>query len=560
MSVHRIMGLETEFGICREDRESSSLTATPMPNSSTVIHARGHAENHKAPGREPSGMNNPIVWSIQLVQAYAQAGSASGRAGAIPWDYRSEDPLCDARGYRLDRASAHPSQLTDDPIASAPDTEGVICRMPRPTPAQQALIRPANAVLTNGARFYVDHAHPEYSAPEVASAREAVLWDRAGEVIARHAMKCAEEQGHHLVVYKNNTDSKGAAYGCHENYLMERHADFTDVIRYLTAFFVTRPILCGTGRVGLGQRSEYAGFQISQRADFVENDVGLETTFNRPIINTRDEPHAHARWRRLHVIGGDANQFDISNLLKVGTTSLVISLIESGEIPLEWDSILLNDPVRATWEISHDPQLRREVDMFDGRSQSAIAIQQIYLDAAREHVERHGMNDEETAQVLQIWQEVLDDLRTDMMRAARRVEWIAKYQVLESLRQRLGGSWDHDKLRACDLQWHDLRPERSIVARLEAAGQVERIVSTSEVDHAVRYAPSSTRAYLRGGLIRRFAKQVQCAGWDSVTVDDGTDLLRVAMADPAAYCADRLGCVLEEGALADILAAVREQR
>ncbi len=522
MTAKRIIGMETEFGILEP--------AEPYAN--------------------------PVALSAHIVEAYGAAGTASGGAGAIKWDFHGEDPLNDARGYRLERAAAHPSQLTDDPEYLAPSADDVqktrvgsrLTRLARPRNGEMVRARAANAVLTNGARLYVDHAHPEYSSPETANPREAVLWDRAGEHIMVEAMDLLRGQGREVVVYKNNVDGKGASYGSHENYLMRREVEFIDVIRYLTPFFVTRPVICGAGRVGLGQRSEVAGFQISQRADYVENDVGLETTFNRPIINTRDEPHADAEdWRRLHVIGGDANLFDVSNLLKVGTTSLVLWLLETGEIPLDLESLMLDDAVDATWRISHDPTLRTAVDMHDGSSKTALEIQQIYLDVIRGEIERRGEPDFDTEEILTRWQQVIDTLRTNMFAAAPQVEWVAKYQLLEGMRQRGGLSWDNDKLRALDLQWHDLRPERSIVAKLDAAGQIERIFSQAEVAYAAEHAPESTRAYLRGGLIERYPANVAAAGWDGIVLDvpGYRDLVRLPTTRPARATSALVGEILE---------------
>ena len=400
-------------------------------------------------------------------------------------------------------------------------------------------------MLTNGARLYVDHAHPEYSSPETATPREAVLWDRAGEHVMRRAMEALASEGRDVVVYKNNVDGKGAAYGSHENYLVSRKVGFGEVIRYLTPFFVTRQILCGSGRLGIGQRSETPGFQISQRADYVENDVGLETTFNRPIINTRDEPHADAAaYRRLHVIGGDANLFDVSNLLKVGTTSLVLWLLESDRVPLELDSLTLHSPVSATWRISHDPSLRAAVDMHDGTSRTAVDIQQVYLDAVREAVGRDGEPDADTAEVLDYWQRALDALRGDMDAAAPMIEWVAKYRLLEGLRARGGTGWDSDRLRALDLQWHDLRPERSIVARLDAAGRVARLFSPEQAADAAVRAPSSTRAFLRGGLIAAFGERVPAAGWDGIVLDAGGELVRLPTLHPGRATEDLVGALL----------------
>lgn len=495
-----------------------------------------------------SSQASPLELAADFVDAYARAGSGACPTRRIRWDYAGEDPLNDARGYRIPRIAADPSQLTDDPCQFAPagsaqgndkcDKPAEIAQLPQIRRANASdLTMPAltNTVLINGARLYVDHAHPEYSAPEVINPREAVLWDRAGDLIAQEAMQILADQGKNYVIYKNNVDGKGAAYGTHENYLLSREVHFTDVIRYLTPFFVTRPILCGSGRVGLGQRSQYPGFQISQRADYIENTVGLETTFNRPIINTRDEPHANAqKYRRLHVIGGDANQFDYSNLLKVGTTSLVLWLLEHTDVPLALDSLLMFDPVAASWEISHDVTMRKGVDLHDGSVLTAIDIQQIYLDAVREAIERYGEPDFDTAEILQLWQEVLDALRSDLSRAARKVEWAAKYLALNALRERGGFAWDAPQIRAFDLQWHDLRPSRSIVQKLIALGEVDQIFQTDAVRWAVVNPPESTRAYLRGNLIKHFGENISGAGWASVIFDlpGSPNLVRLPMNEP----------------------------
>ncbi|XCB30139.1 depupylase/deamidase Dop [Arcanobacterium hippocoleae] len=495
----RIIGLETEWGILDIDNPKTS----------------------------------PLDLSSDFVTAYAQAGSAAFTNRKIRWDYAGEDPLNDARGYRIERHAAHPSQLTDNPNIPAPSGDSVkipanpnihgipnLVAIRRSAAAELQNTATTNTVLTNGARLYVDHAHPEYSAPEAANPREAVLWDRAGDFIAREAMELLAQKGQNYAIYKNNTDGKGAAYGTHENYLLSRRVDFTDIVRYLTPFFVTRPILCGAGRVGLGQQSQYPGFQISQRADYVENTVGIETTFNRPIINTRDEPHTFAhKYRRLHVIGGDANQFDYSNLLKVGTTSLVLWLLESAEIPLELDSLLLYDAVAATWEVSHDVSLRKGLDMHDGSVLTAIDIQQVYLDVVREAINCRGEPDFDTQEILTVWQEVLDALRSDLSRAARKVEWAAKYLTLETLRERGNFAWDDAHLRAFDLQWHDLRPERSLAQKLISLGQVETLFDDNTVQWAVTNPPESTRAYLRGKLIQKFGDEIASAAWTSVVFD-----------------------------------------
>ncbi|MBR5951443.1 MAG: proteasome accessory factor PafA2 family protein, partial [Actinomycetaceae bacterium] len=303
------------------------------------------------------------------------------------------------------------------------------------------------------------------------------------------------------------------------------------------------------GRLGIGQRSEKTGFQISQRADYVENDVGLETTFDRPIINTRDEPHANsALWRRLHVIGGDANQFDVSILLKIGTTSLLLWLLESGGDLAQLDSCALVDPVSATHEVSHDPHLTKLLDMADGSQKTALDIQRQYFTVIAEAVQGSDEIDADTREVLTYWQIVLDALDTDIFSAAPYVEWVAKYQLLQSLRERGGFAWDSERLLALDLQWHDMAPERSIIAKLDAAGKIKRLISRDEVRAAMTCAPHTSRAYLRGGLISAFPHNIVAAGWNSIILDipeyDG--LLRLPLPDPYSGTREEYGALLEE--------------
>src|SRR5436189_3716979 len=297
MSVRRIMGTETEFGIS--------------------VQGQPHA--------------NPMVASTRLVNAYA---SATLKARRARWDFEEESPLRDARGFDMSRQIADPTQLTDEDLGLA------------------------NVILTNGARLYVDHAHPEYSTPEVTTPLDIVRWDKAGELVMLDAARRAGQLpgGTPIVLYKNNTDNKGASYGAHENYLMRRSTPFGDIVRHLTPFFVSRPVVCGAGRVGKGQDGREDGYQISQRADFFEVEVGLETTLKRPIINTRDEPHADPeKYRRLHVIIGDANLSEVSTYLKVGTTALVLAMIEDKFLGTD---LSVEAPVAELRAISHDPACR----------------------------------------------------------------------------------------------------------------------------------------------------------------------------------------------------------
>src|SRR6195952_5918316 len=382
MSVRRVMGSETEYGI--------SVPGAPSMNAMQA--------------------------SSLVVNSYASRSSAKTRAR---WDFEEESPLRDARGFE---AAVAP---VVDPSA----------------PANEDDLGLANLILTNGARFYVDHAHPEFSSPEITNPRDAVLWDKAGErIIAEAARRALSVPGTTAVnLYKNNTDNKGVSYGTHENYLMSRSTSFAEVIRHLIPFFVSRQVVCGAGRVGIGADGKAHGFQLSQRADFFEVEGGLETTLKRPIINTRDEPHADAdKYRRLHVIIGDANLAELSTYLKVGTTSLVLAMIEARALT---DAVAIEEPIEALQAISHDPTLTHQVRLRYGRRMTAIELQRLYLEMATKFVDQRGEADEQTADVLRRWAEVLDDLAIDPMRCADRLDWPAKLRLLEGYRSRDGLDW-----------------------------------------------------------------------------------------------------------------------
>lgn len=477
---------------------------------------------------------NHIRTSAWLVDAYAHAQDG----GPVRWDYRGEDPLNDARGYRIERAAAHPSQLTDDPSKLAPSMETV----GRPSDEQLALPTPSNTVLSNGGRFYVDHAHPEYSSPETRGPHQAVLFDKAGDLIAHDAAQLLADRHIDVHIYKNNTDNKGASYGSHENYLVDRSLNFDDLTALLIPFLITRPLVCGAGRLGFGQKSEEPGFQISQRADFIENDIGLETTFNRPIMNTRDEPHATSAYRRLHVIVGDANLFDYSNLLKFGTMSCVLELATHGA-SMEIDALALDDPVGDARGVSYRP-FTHTLSLRNGEELTPIQLQRRYLDLCQRYLDQ----DPDTAEMLALWESVLHGLENDMASVADKVEWVGKYLLLKSLKDRDNLDWDAAKLRAVDVQWHDLHPEKSLVNKLRNAGRVAELYTDAEVRHAVNHPPTSTRAYLRGELIRRYRDRVHAAAWDSITVDTGADdLLRISTLEPDQGTFSDIGEYLDRG-------------
>jgi proteasome accessory factor A len=474
-----------------------------------------------------------MVTSSQIVNAYGARPELS-RNGRARWDYEEESPLRDARGFTYSGALYDPSEaLADEDLGLA------------------------NVILTNGARLYVDHAHPEYSTPEVTNPLDAVLWDKAGEyVMAEASRRAASIPGSAPIhLYKNNTDNKGASYGAHENYLMRRQTPFADIVSYLTPFFVTRQIVCGAGRVGVGQDGSTAGFQLSQRADFFEVEVGLETTLKRPIINTRDEPHADAdKYRRLHVIIGDANLSEISTYLKLGTTALVLEMIEQRALGSD---LAVMDPVGELKNVSHDPSLAHLVRLRDGRRLTALDIQWAFYERARSFIDQRGA-DEQTQEVLARWESVLDRLSRDPMLCADELDWVAKLRLLEGYRDRESLGWASPKLALVDLQYSDVRPEKGLYHRLVARGSMQTLFDPARVNQAMVTPPEDTRAYFRGRCLAQYAAEVVAASWDSVIFDVGREaLVRVPMMEPLRGTKAHVGAVFDRCPSAkDLLEAI----
>ncbi|MCX5045833.1 depupylase/deamidase Dop [Aldersonia sp. NBC_00410] len=464
---------------------------------------------------------NPILTSTQAVLAYAAAEGVP-RARRTRWDYEVESPLRDARGFDLSRLNGPAPVIDADEVGAA------------------------NMILTNGARLYVDHAHPEYSAPEVTDPLDAVIWDKAGERVmeaaARHARSVPGTPP--LQLYKNNVDGKGASYGTHENYLMARETPFNSIIVGLSPFFASRQVICGSGRVGIGQSGDTAGFQLSQRSDYIEVEVGLETTLKRGIINTRDEPHADAdKYRRLHVIIGDANLAEMSTYLKVGTTALVLDVIEAG---VDLSDLQLARPVTAVHTISHDPTLRATVALSDGREMTGLAIQRAYHDRVAKFLQERGEEDERATDVMEKWAMVLDLLERDPMDCAELLDWPAKLRLLEGYRTREGLGWAAPKLHMLDLQYSDVRLDKGIYNRLVARGSMQRLVTEQQVMSAMTNPPPLTRAYFRGECLRRFGADIAAASWDSVIFDLGGDsLVRIPTLEPLRGTKAHVGKLLD---------------
>jgi len=460
MAIPKICGIETEYGIS----------------------VRDHSDF------------NPIVASSLLINAYAKPALRR-----VKWDYEEENPLRDARGF--ERAPAEGAAVEDE--------TGLV-----------------NVILPNGSRYYVDHAHPEYSSPECSNPHDGVVWDKAGERILEASIQAAGAivpNGQGISIYKNNSDGKGNSYGCHENYLVDRKTPFPNLVHHLIPFLVTRQVFTGSGKVGAEANSRDVDFQISQRADFFEVEVGLETTFKRPIINTRDEPHADPeRYRRLHVIAGDANMAELPTFLKLGTAALVLRMIEDDFIA---EDFTLTEPVRAIRTVSHDPSCKATIELSDGRRLSAIELQWEYLRLASKYSEDND-TDGGAADVLSAWEQVLEGLESDPTSQSHRLDWVAKLALLEAYRARDGLGWDHPKLRLIDLQYHDVSRKRGLYYKLERAGKIDRLVTEEEIEWAIDHPPEDTRAYFRGECLRRYSRAIVAASWDALIFDVGEEPLR----------------------------------
>jgi len=453
----RLIGLDTEYGIAVEGARVADL----------VDEARAVVESWPGP------------W-------------------AGPWDYSREHPLRDLRGFRAEHLHTDPR---DD-------------RFERPS--SQPLTRSeerADRVLPNGARLYQDHGHPEYATPECRSLFDLVAHDRAGERIVRRCARAyGEKTGKRVTLYKNNVDFGGMSYGAHENYLLRRDVPFEALQAALVPFLVTRILFAGTGKVGLeGTFRKAPAFQLAQRADFFTELASVDTLHRRPLLNTRDEPHADpARFRRLHVIAGDATLCEVATALRVGTLSLVLALLEGG-----WRfELALKDPLKAVKALSRDP--KAELPLADGSKTRGPALQRRFLEACEREL---AGRDDETDWVLREWRAALDDLESDPLRLRDRVDWAAKRALVDDFLEAEGVSWkdaDPDLLQSLDLAFHDLDPEAGLYQGLRAEGAVRTLVDEAHIEAALARGPRDTRAFLRGWCAEHLSEHIEAITWSRV--------------------------------------------
>lgn len=462
---------------------------------------------------------DPISSCVLIVNAYREDPD-----NHILWDYDQENPLADARGFQVEGEKYTPNQ-------------------------QENIAR--NKTLINGARFYVDHAHPEYSSPEVTNARDLVIHEKAGERIIEISRREANQllpAGVQMLIYKNNSDRKGNSYGCHENYLMDRRTSFKQIVEPLLPFFATRQVWCGAGKVGSENRAHPCHYQLSQRADFFETEVALDTMVKRPIVNTRDEPHAdREKYRRLHVIVGDSNMSEFTIYLRNGVTALILAMIEDGAISKD---LSLRDPVRTIREVSHDVSLSHPITMEDGSSRTAVEVQNEFLEMALAYTSSRSL-DPVQKDVLQKWQDVMEALSRDPMELDGKIDWVIKKRLIESYMARKNLDWGDPQVQMLDLQYHDSRPDKGLYHLLERQGKVERIVTDAEIQSAVYAPPRDTRAFFRGECLRRYPNEVFGVNWDSISFGLADESIkRVMMTEPSKGTSEFVEALLDRSATA----------
>src|SRR5437660_5518750 len=499
--MKRVFGLETEYGITVNGAENVDVVAE----------------------------------SIELVRRYTEHGAL------MKWDYELEDPHLDARGFRA-------KQLLQDADESA------YYEIDKNRPLSFEEIK-SDLVLSNGARFYNDHAHPEYSTPECTTLHQIVGQDKAGErILAECARRRNQklETGHEVRLYKNNTDFVGHSYGCHDNYLMRRDIPWDRIVAGILPFLITRQIFAGAGKIGIeaeGAASQPGVYQISQRADFFSVLVSIDTMNRRPLVNTRDEPHADVnRYRRFHVILGDSTMSEWATAMKIGTTSLVLDLIERGKAP----QLEIAQPIDANKSISRDQTYEWIIELKDGRKISAIEVQRLYLGAAQK-LNRN----EEKDWILREWESVLNDLQRDVMICRDRVDWVAKKFLLNELQEEEKLAWSDPWLQSIDLEYHNIDLDRGLYYELLRHNSMRRVVNEDEIRHAIFSPPETTRALFRGRAVARFTEQIESIQWKEIVLSGAGRSRRIALPEPADESLKRLNAAMRESAnFADFLRAL----
>ncbi len=447
--------------------------------------------------------------SIALVRSVVEPGVL------MRWDYGSEDPHADMRGFRVRELR----QDTDEADYYAEDARRELTYVEIKS----------DLVLGNGARFYNDHAHPEYCTPECSTLDELIAQDRAGE---RILMACAQQltirRGHKVRLYKNNTDFCGHSYGCHENYLLPRSLPWSQLAQGVQAFLVTRQIFAGAGKFAIEEEDRFVSsqFQISQRSDFFSELQSVDTMQRRPIVNTRDEPHANPRlYRRFHVILGDANMSPFATRLKIGVTALVLEAL-ARDPQRTWPQ--LAEPLETLRAVSRDPKFHWEVKLSGGQPFTALAVQREYLAAVKAVCD---LSLPAKAALVADWEAVLNDLETDPMRCRNRLDWVAKLALVREFQAAQNIAPDDPWLQSLDLEYHRLDLAEGLYYALEQSGSICGVPEESAVRRAVREPPTTTRAHVRGKCIQKFAAAVESAQWDHITLQAGGESIKISLMD-----------------------------
>jgi proteasome accessory factor A len=445
--------------------------------------------------------------SIALVRSAAQHGVSN------LWDYATEDPHRDARGFRVPELL----QDTDEANYYSQDAQ-------RELTFQEIK---SDLVLRNGARFYNDHAHPEYSTPECGTLVELISQDKAGERLLEECARLVTRRGSRTVkLYKNNTDFRGHSYGCHDNYLIPRVIPWDRLVLAMTPFLVTRQLYSGAGKVGWECENTpgTGGFQIAQRADFFSELVSIDTMNRRPLINTRDEPHADPqRFRRFHVIVGDSNLSQFATWLKIGTTALMLESLEHEDAPSWWT---LADPLEAHRQISRDETFQWNIALASGKTIRAVDLQHEFIRWVEKRVD---LDHPEKRQVLADWKETVTTLESQPLTLHDRLDWAAKRQLLDAFREQEKLEWDSPWLQSLDLEYHLLKHDEGLFYALEASGQMRQLIGEAEIIHAVQHPPATSRAYLRGRSVLKFAREMKTAQWDNLVFKVGDQMYRLDM-------------------------------